>query len=73
MGSAPADLRTVGVGAVYDIKELNFKERQTEIEDISKDKRNMKMTHVALDAVYTASPKRSEKSLLRHQDRAALR
>ena len=30
---------------------LNFRPRLTEVEDISKAKRNMKMTHVALDVV----------------------
>jgi hypothetical protein len=33
------------------LKKLNFKPRLAEIEDISKAKRNVKTTHIALDAV----------------------
>jgi hypothetical protein len=33
------------------LKKLNFQPRLTEVGDISEAKRNMKMTHVALDAV----------------------
>jgi hypothetical protein len=48
--AAPAPT-TVGAARFKVSEKINFKPRLTEIEDISKAKRKMKMTHFALDAV----------------------